>query len=435
MRDKGHAGRIDLTNEQALYLRMRGQGLLPQYAEAKGGDVTAQVARLTGGLQAQDLFAATLGVRVRAAGSTLADFERSRLERRTVVWTWLMRGTLHLVPTEDLGWLLTVFGPPTIAATSRRRHELGLDAEVYSRGLDVVLDRLTASGPSTREELGQALADAGLPHGYSIERHLMFLAAFEGHVCFGPDRGAAPGANPTFALLSDWLPGTLERVSSDDLAAAKVRLTRRYLDAFAPASLADYSSWAGLNVRDLREAWDSVRADLVEVSVAGQTAFVPEARMAELDEPMPSPVIRLLPAFDAYILGHRTRELIDDGRYAAVYKGGGMLPATVLVDGQLQGDLAIESKRPPSRNYRDAFRALFGAGRSRGGKRDRRYPAFHRKRRLKGARVGYDHPCDGRHETADAPPAAVRGSAAGQEAANSFLSARIPARCSFCYNA
>ncbi len=116
-----------------------------------------------------------------------------------------------------------------------------------------------------------------------------------------------------------------------------MRLLRRYLDTFAPATLVDFSTWTGLNVRDLREAWETVSGDLVDVEVAGKAAFVPAHRMGELDEALPFPILRLLPAFDTYILGHRSRELIDDGRYANKLRGGGMLPATVLSDGRIEG--------------------------------------------------------------------------------------------------
>jgi hypothetical protein len=337
VRETGNPGRLKLTHEQTLYLRMRGQHLLPEYSQASGYDVAAHFARLTGGLQAQDLFAATLGVRVRAPGSTLDEVEKSRLADRSVVWTWLMRGTLHLVPADDLDWLLAVFGPSLIAGTARRREEIGLSQEVHGPALEVVLDKLATSGPATREELSQVLAAAGIPNGYAIERYLLFCAALEGRICFGPDRGSAPGTGPTFTLLEDWLRRPISRPGPDELREARVRLLQRYLDAFAPATLADFSTWAGLNVRDVRDAWEAVSADLVEVEVAGKPAYVPEQRMEELDARLPFPVLRLLPAFDTYILGHRSRELIDNGRYAERLRGGGMLPATVLRNGRIGG--------------------------------------------------------------------------------------------------
>jgi hypothetical protein len=166
---------------------------------------------------------------------------------------------------------------------------------------------------------------------------LLFCAALEGQVCFGSDRGNAPGVHPTYTLLEDWLGRPLARLAEDELGAARVRLARRYLAAFAPATLADFSTWAGLNIADLRDAWESIGAELVDVEVAGKPLRIPESRLAELDEEPPFPMVRLLPAFDTYILGHRTRELIDDGRYADRLRGGGMLPATVLVDGRIEG--------------------------------------------------------------------------------------------------
>jgi hypothetical protein len=131
----------------------------------------------------------------------------------------------------------------------------------------------------------------------------------------------------------------LRRLAGSELHAAQVRLLRRYLDAFAPASIADYATWSGLNVRDARAAWDTVAPELVSVEVEGRPAWLPAARLPELDElPAPSPFVRLLPAFDTYILGHKSRELLDPaGAYEAVYKGGGMLPPMILVDGRILG--------------------------------------------------------------------------------------------------
>ena len=328
---------IRLTVDQALRLRMRGQALIPP--QIHRGDIAQLVVRQTCGLQAQDLFAAVLGVRVRAPGSVLSDFESSRLANRSVIWTWLMRGTLHLVSVDDVEWLLGVLGPPLIAATAGRRRELGLDEATYAAGLRIIRDRLANGGQATRGEIGRALTAAGLPAGYSIERHLLFRAALEGVICFGPDRGSAPGEKPTFVMLGDWLQHAPVLPSEDGARRRGLEvLVERYLAAYAPATLADFSAWSGLNMRDLHAGWDAAAARLLEIDVAGRPAWVPEPRMAELDEPPPDvPLVRLLPAFDTYILGHKTRDLIEDGAYASRIKGGGMLPAMVLLDGRIAG--------------------------------------------------------------------------------------------------
>jgi hypothetical protein len=334
--------KVKLTVEQALALRRHGQALLAPGMQ--GEDVVLAAARQSGGLQAQDLFAAALGVRVRSAGSALADFDRSRLESKSVVWTWLMRGTLHVVPTEDLDWLLAVVGQPLIVGTAKRRAELGLDEDTYRAGLRVVRDHLTRDGPLMREELTSGLEAAGLPAGYSVERHLLFRAALEGLICFGPDRGETPGAHPTFTLLEAWLGRPLRRFDEAEQPELVACLARRYLGAFAPAALPDFSAWTGLNVRDLRAGWNQLLPELIEVDVAGQTLYAPPEALAPLDEPLQQPHVRLLPAFDTYILGHRNRKLIEDGTYTGQLKGGGILPPLVLVDGRITGTWRMNRK-------------------------------------------------------------------------------------------
>lgn len=333
---------LHLTVQQARALRQHGQALVSPGLQA--ADATLTAARASAGLQAQDLFAAALGVRVRSAGSSLADFQRSRVETRSVTWTWLMRGTLHLVPTDDLAWYLAVLGPPLIAGTARRRAELGLDDGVLTAGLRIVRGRLANDGPLLRKELTSSLEAAGLPSGYAIERHLLFWAALEGHVCFGPDRGDGPGAHPTFTLVEDWLGRPLERFAFHEMPHLVARLARRYLDAFAPAGPGDFAAWTGLNVRDVRSGWELLLPELIEVDVDGQALYATRAGLDRLDAPLPDPHLRLLPAFDTYVLGHRSRSLIEDGSYAARIKGGGVLPPLLLIDGRIAGTWRMNRK-------------------------------------------------------------------------------------------
>ncbi|HLY28240.1 MAG TPA: crosslink repair DNA glycosylase YcaQ family protein, partial [Aggregatilineales bacterium] len=77
------------------------------------------------GLQAQDAQAAILSARVRSSGLTVGDMEQAMLHDRSIIRTWAMRGTLHLIATEDLSWLLALLGPVFVAADRRRRLQLG----------------------------------------------------------------------------------------------------------------------------------------------------------------------------------------------------------------------------------------------------------------------------------------------------------------------
>jgi hypothetical protein len=113
-----------------------------------------------------------------------------------------MRGTLHLVATEDVGWLLGLLGPGQIAAGRRRREELGLDEATYASAVSV-LEAELAEGPKTRAEIDDALVRPGvrLKPKTQAAIHLIQRAALEGRVCYGADRRR----QKELVLLRDWV--------------------------------------------------------------------------------------------------------------------------------------------------------------------------------------------------------------------------------------
>src|SRR5229473_3647760 len=216
---------ISLSGDQICLLRMRAQRLTPQPPGTVGG--VAPIVKDLCGIQAQDARAATLGVRARSAGLLAADVEYARVQERTIIRTWGQRGTLHLLATEDLGWLLPLFGPEFIAGSRRRRAELGLDEDTCTRGIRVIRDVLASHGPLTRAELVEQLAIHGIRIEGQARPHLLSRAALEGIICLGPDRGT----EPTYVLLSDWV-GQRHRGNPLSEVAAHAELTCRYLSAY-----------------------------------------------------------------------------------------------------------------------------------------------------------------------------------------------------------
>lgn len=268
-----------------------------------------------------------------------ADVERARVQERTIVRTWGQRGTLHLLATDDLGWLLPLFGPVFIAGDRRRRAELGLDEETCARGISIIRDVLAWQGPLTRAELVEQLALHGLRIEGQARPHLLSRAALEGVICLGPDRGAGP----TYALLGDWV--TLGHALPGEAAYAE--LARRYLGAYGPATPEDMAAWSGLPISGIRAAWRQIADQLVEVEIGGMAAWMLKTCAAWLDEaPLADRAVRLLPGFDIYLLGYRARELAVPPQYAKrVNAGGGILHPALLVDGRVVGIWKGERKK------------------------------------------------------------------------------------------
>ena len=115
---------IQLTSAQLRFLRQRSQRLGPR--DQLAPLPPDQVVRAVCAVQAQDAYAAVLSVWTRGAGLTSADVERARSVERSLVRTWCLRGTLHLLAAEDLGWMLALLGSFFAAGGRSRRLALGL---------------------------------------------------------------------------------------------------------------------------------------------------------------------------------------------------------------------------------------------------------------------------------------------------------------------
>ncbi len=289
------------------------------------------------GVQAQDAQAAALALRVRAEVAA-GDVERARVERRSVVRTWAMRGTIHLMAADDAQRLLPLVGPPAIRATRRRYAELGLDEEVCARGVAAVRSALEEHGAMTRKGVSDHLAQEGLPADGQAPYHLLRRAALEGAICFGPD----VDGEPSYTLMETPAPAPGD--GADGLLG---ELAARYLRAYGPADEADFAAWSGLAMKQARSAFDAAADDLDEVDVSGSRAWMPKGRIGWLeDQPPGSPVVRLLPAFDPYLLGYRSRDLgVGDELARRIHPGGGVIRPTLLVDGRAAGTWTMRRAR------------------------------------------------------------------------------------------
>lgn len=287
----------------------------------------AEAARLTTALQAQDNVASRLGVRARAAALTEGDVQRAIETDRTIVRTWLMRATIHLVDARDLRWLVRLIGPAIARKYRTRWRQIGLTDELLDRSVQL-LPELLADGPLNRHEIRSGLAARGVgidspdPQAHT---HAIVHASTTGLICRGPDRGR----HSTFVLTDDWVSDAPAGPRGDEALA---ELARRYFAAFSPATAADFGTWSGL---PSGRAVALIRDELTETDVDGRPGF-------RLGEVAPAGGVRLLPAFDNYVLGYRDRTaILHPDRHPAVYQGGMIRPVVVL-DGRGIGTWALD---------------------------------------------------------------------------------------------
>jgi hypothetical protein len=289
-------------------------------------------------VQGQDPRGVRLAVRARTTGLSAADVDRALTEDRSLVITWLNRGTLHLVRSEDLSWLHALTAPSSLRATIRRLGQEGIGEAEADRGVAVTERSLAEEGPLSREQLAERLARAGVTTAGQALIHLLALTCLRGLAVRGP----VVEGDHAYALVRDWL-GEPERV---DRKAALPELARRYLSGHGPAGDRDLAKWAGLPLRDARAGLAAIACEL-EQGDDGLVDLAGRPSAAELPPP------RLLGAFDPVLLGWASREQVVGEHQAAITVNGVFRPFALV-----RGRVAATWRMPGGEIVLQPLRAL-----------------------------------------------------------------------------
>jgi hypothetical protein len=266
-------------------------------------------------VQGQDARGVRLAIRARTAGLSAADVDRALSEDRSLLITWLNRGTLHLVRREDYPWLHALATPSLLTGNARRLAQLGVSPDAADRGVAVIERSLGDEGPLTRDQLRERIAAAGVRTDGQALIHLLMLASLRGLTVRGP----MVGRQHAYVLVRDWL-GEPEPVDRD---RALAELARRYLAGHGPADDRDLAKWAGLALRDARAGLTAIAAELEQrgdglVDLAG--------RPPAADLPAP----RLLGSFEPVLLGWTSREPLLGSRERMITVNGLVRPFALV---------------------------------------------------------------------------------------------------------
>lgn len=298
-------------------MRLTAQLLAPATAS---GSIVGSVRHLLA-LQAQDLPGARWAIGVRTPGTTERDVA-AVLDAGEIVRSWAQRGTLHIVPPEDLGWMLGL-----TAARMRRQYggvlaRLGIDDEVLARARRVA-ERATSAGPVPRRRLLELLDEGGVDTSEQRGTHTILQLATQRVIVHGP----MEGAQPTFAAYDARVPAP----AIEDRDEALAVYARRYLAGHGPATVRDLAWWSGLTLTDARRGLAAVQHEFAALESDGATYW-----HAPGLEPAPRGVLALA-GFDETLLGYQDRSapLHPEHASSIVPGGNGMFLPTVVVDGEV----------------------------------------------------------------------------------------------------
>ncbi len=319
---------LELTWDQALAWRMSRQ-LLDRPLRNP-----VDVVSVLGGVQTQVSSSALQAVAIRS--KDLPEIDQLLWDQKSLVKTWAMRGTLHLLPASELGlW---------IAALRQRPWKITPAWEKYHGITGKQLDALTETIPSvlsaepmTRAAVNEAVvartSDRGLAKALeSGWSQVLKPAANRGLLAQGPPNGR----NVTFVDPAAWIGASLDEPGPEEGMRAMIE---RFLDANGPATITDFARWLGVDPKTGREMMTPFLDGLVPVDIEVYQGWLTPHGAKKAAESEPEGGVYLLPGFDPYTLApisHRDH-IIPEGRVDDVSKAAGWIAPVIVVEGRIVG--------------------------------------------------------------------------------------------------
>jgi hypothetical protein len=275
-----------------------------------------------------------------------------------------MRGTLHLLPAAEY--------PLWQAALDTRRQYL---KPVWLRGFHITADELTTLIDTvgevledrvlTRAELADEVAARTSAHiGEKLRESwgaYLKPASFRGKLVFGPGEGQLV----RFTRPDTWLGVPLARDDEAGRSSALAEVALRFLAQQGPATREDFARWWGVSPADGGRVFKALGERIEPVDVEGEAYWARAEDVAELRAAESVKTVRLLPAFDQYVVAatrHATH-LLDGGTPDRVYRPQGWLSPVLMVNGLLAGVWSQERKGSRTTVTVEPFRSLSAAAR------------------------------------------------------------------------
>jgi len=262
----------------------------------------AEVTRQLGAVQSQEYGQSLWALGLRTRGTSAASIEAA-IDDGTILRTWPMRGTIHLVPAEDARWMVRLLAGRRVRGMAGVYQRIGLTEDVLARAADVVAGALRGGRRVRRKDLYTLLTSHGIdcsasPNG-GRGNHILGYLSMTGLICIGPvDRG-----QPVFVLLDEWAPDP--RQPAEPLAELAVR----YFTSHGPATVKDFAWWSGLTLAEVRRAIELAAPALAEEDRGGELYW---SGAGPRDEAGPQGA-HLLPAFDEYTVAYKDRGILLNG--------------------------------------------------------------------------------------------------------------------------
>lgn len=294
----------------------------PQFTDAH------ELVSWMGMLQAQDYRMMRWATGIRLKRPSMKKI-REAYDSGTIIRTHLFRCTWQLVAAEDVRWMLELCSDKNKRALDGYATYSGhsISEKEYGQANELIYRSLSGHKSMKKDELSARLVELGLPDDNHTLSIFLRRAEQEGIVC----SGNLDERQNTYALMGERVPMP-NRLSKEESLAI---LARKYLRSHSPATLEDFAWWTNLSMKECREAIESIRKEIFEENYDNSTYYIHQdcntSRKCRN-------LILLLPAYDEYLLGYKSRnQIIEHAFRHKAYSNNGLFYPVIARNGTIVG--------------------------------------------------------------------------------------------------
>ncbi|RAJ73892.1 winged helix DNA-binding protein [Chitinophaga dinghuensis] len=277
-----------------------------------------------GALQAQDFPASKYAIGARLQHTPLQQVDKA-INKGEIIRTWIYRGTLQLVTPADIRWMIALVKDRLEMRLKSTEKVLGVDAAIYPRVFKLLKEALHGGNRLMRSEVEALLQKHNI--GPEYMRYSLFRASLEGIICHGPMKGK----QFTFTLLDEWCPPQ----PSYSKEKALELLAERYFTSHGPATVADFTTYAGITQKEANIGLEAAKPRLDHITIADTSWWCGKGL---LNTKTSVPDALVLPAFDEINVAYKDRSpMIAKEHGHKVMTVNGIFHPIMLNEGQICG--------------------------------------------------------------------------------------------------
>ncbi|KAA9111303.1 winged helix DNA-binding domain-containing protein [Microbacterium rhizomatis] len=275
--------------------------------------------------QAQEFWGGRWALAARTKGEPTLSEVDAAFDDGTLVRSWTARGTIHIIPSRHLHWVLALTGERQFRAAASRHRRLGLGAGELARAEAAITSALTGGNRLSRSEVFELLRGIGIDPRDQRGVHVLYALSVRGAILQGPvvPREGAPSREQYVMMADEWI---VDRWTPEE---PLTEFFVRYIVSHGPAGTADFAWWAGLPIGMARTA------------AAGE-----DPRLTRIDDDLwvasdlprrhpTAPEVFALPPFEEYYLSYADRSISCAPEHGPAVMTGGVMRPILVARGEI----------------------------------------------------------------------------------------------------